>query len=99
MPRNKTTEPQSAALLKIKPEEATRLATAVAWNFADDGDEIARFLLLVHLFTYTNDATDRENLYREITNALAPFLMEHEPMVQTAMAKALTGLRAKGGAR
>ena len=86
--------------LTVTPAEAATLAECVAWTFMDDGDEIARFLLLCHAFTYTRDMNDRETMMNAIEQKLAPFTNGYDQMLHAERGAQLASIRekSKGGA-
>jgi hypothetical protein len=65
------------------------LAECITHNFADDGDEIARFLLLCRPLVYSED---NENLLSVVEQVAAPLLMEFDPMIEEAGARVLASL-------
>jgi len=82
--------------LSVTREEAATLAECITWTFMDDGDEIARFLLLCHAFTYTRDMNDRENMMTAIEQKLAPLTNGYDGMLHAEMSARLASIRAKG---
>jgi hypothetical protein len=90
----KQTTEQDAETCTLTPEQAASCALSLRkYHLQEDDGAIARFLLLLRAFTFTEDMTERETLLYTIEPLFTPFMRCIDVAVSNAVQEQLNEVR------